>query len=570
MQPGANEIIISGFTPTADEHSIKVDGKGSATITDMMVELIPNPDSYEDIYPESEDDVESEDAQSESDFESDATKALAKEKKRNDDLLMEADEEKKATASRLAMLERFGQSFENDRPSDLKGCISAYSDERKKAFKTHKDNEDRIENLKKERVQILKRQAKDSKLSMKAKEKASKEKLKKLEKKKKLHQERSLAKRRLKEQRIQFWPRKVYRVILSLDTISELTPATSRRGSTDSLAKPVLESPSLEACQISLSVSYITHSAYWSPRYDLSLDTVTSSGLITYRAEYCNTTSETWNEAQIILSTSQTTFQGLGEPIPTMLPWHIRLGKGPSGAEDGASGAFMSLSETTTRGGGPMNVTSNAIKPRHVLFGLNGVSVAPQEATFMGQHQAAQSMQRQQHMQQQYMRQQQMQLPQAQRVQHQAKNSPAGLSSSFTVDPNVGHSNSSIQLNARVPEGNRALQDYQMQIMLLEQQKKKRLHKARQEQMPSGSDDYDECSDEFNAETIVPDLPTLDAQESEWNESGYVHFGKARSYPNPKSEPQDPHPEKEVLLDACTCLFEHTGEEAKLTATLIA
>jgi hypothetical protein len=30
LQPGANEITIYGLTPTADESSIKVDGKGSA------------------------------------------------------------------------------------------------------------------------------------------------------------------------------------------------------------------------------------------------------------------------------------------------------------------------------------------------------------------------------------------------------------------------------------------------------------------------------------------------------------------------------------------------------------
>lgn len=72
-----------GFTPTADETSIKVDGKGSVTITDTTVELIPNPDNYEDVYPESADDAqESEDHQSESEPDSDAAKALAEQKKR--------------------------------------------------------------------------------------------------------------------------------------------------------------------------------------------------------------------------------------------------------------------------------------------------------------------------------------------------------------------------------------------------------------------------------------------------------------------------------------------------------
>ncbi len=591
-----------GLTPTADENSIKVDGKGSATITDMMVELIPNPDKYEHVYPESEDDAvaeESDDDQSESDPEPDATKALAEEKTRNDDSMMEANEEKKAAASRLGMLESYGRSFENDRPSDLQGCIAAYRIERRNAFQVYKESEDKIKSFEKERVKILKRQAKDSKINLKEKEKASKQRLKKFEQKQKLLQEKLAAKHRLKEERVQFWPRKVYKITLSLDTNSELTPASSRRESIDSLAKPTLESSS-ESCQISLSVSYITNSAYWSPRYDLSLDTVTGSALIVYRAEYCNTTSETWKDAQVILSTSQTTFQGL-EPIPTMLPWHIRLGKALFGGGDGTSGALMSPYETENRRGGPMNVNIKFIEPRHKLFGLNGVSLAPQQVAFKGQHQAMQNVQRQQQMQQQYAQQQQLQvLPAPSNIfgstnpttkpqttsgslfaPHSASGgglfgnnnattqgasggglfgninattqgaSGGGLFGSNTATTQGSSIFSNIRANTQgassspfgstdtstnaassnsgnfgagnaTSGGNHALQDYQMQMMLLEQQNKKRMLMARQEQdtLSGAGGNFDEVY----AETIVPELPTLSTLESEWNESGYVHF----------------------------------------------
>lgn len=195
-KPGANEIQIIGLTPTADESSIKVDGKGSATITDMMVELIPNPDSYLDVYPESDDeDEDSDDDQSESEPESDATKALAEKKKQNDDAIMEANEEKKAAASRLAMLESYGRSFEKDRPGDLKDCMVVYREERKKAFETHKWSEDKIKALEKERVKILKQQVKESKVVMKEKAKAAKENVKRLEKKQKLREEKLTIKR---------------------------------------------------------------------------------------------------------------------------------------------------------------------------------------------------------------------------------------------------------------------------------------------------------------------------------------------------------------------------------------
>ena len=520
-----------GFTPTADENSIKVDGKGSATITDMMVELIPNPENFDDVYPESEDDAEeSEDDQSESEPELPATKALAEEKTRNDDSIMEANEEKKAAASRLAMLESYGRSFEKDRPSDLESCIVAYREERKKAFEVYKESEHRIKNLEKERVRILKRQARDTKANVKEKTKASKEKLKKLEKKQKSLREKFTAKRRLKEERAQFWPRKVYRVTLSLDTYSELTPASSRRGSVNSLAKPTLEGSSSEACEISLSVSYITHSAYWSPTYDLSLDTVTNSGLIIYRAEYCNTTSESWKDAQVVLSTSQAAFQGLGEPIPTMLPWHIRLSKEGSGT---GSGALMSNYEIENRRKGPSNILSKPIEPRNMLFGLSGTSFAPQQVSFKGQHQATQNVQRQNQLQQHYVQQQQMPQPQSNTVQpygnFQQQSAAAGLFGGSNAATNVASSRSaafgSSTAGRTVSAGDHATQDYQMQLMLLEQQNKKRMLLARQEQdRLSGAGGYDEDSDEYKAETVVPDLPTLGTQESEWNESGYVHL----------------------------------------------
>lgn len=505
------------MTPTADESSIKVDGKGSATITDMMVELIPNPDSYQDVYPESdEEDEDSDDNQSESEPESDATKALAEEKKQNDDSIMEANEEKEAAASCLSMLEKFGLSFERNRPSDLKDCMTGYREERKKAFEIHKWSEEEIKALEKERAKILKNQVKESKVAMKEKKKAAKENLKRLEKTQKVRQEKLNARRRLKEERVQFWPRKVYRVILSLDTNFDMTPACSRRGSIDSLAK-VTESQSSDSCHISLSLSYITHSAYWAPCYDLSITTTNSTGLIVYRAEFCNTTSETWKDAHVILSTSQTAFQGLGEPIPTLLPWHVRLGKTLSGTSDSTSGALMSNYEMENRRKSPTNVASKSIEPRSLLFGLSGVSLAPQQATFKGQQQAMQHMQRQHQVQQQYVQQQQMQQPQAQGAQQQ--NAPAGLFGSSNMRSSLASSNSAFgSLSAGNPssEESHALQDYQMQMMSLEQQKKKRMKKARQEQdIVSGAGD----PDDGNADTIIPELPTLGTQESEWTES---------------------------------------------------
>ena len=81
--------------------------------------------------------------------------------------------------------------------------------------------------------------------------------------------------------------------------------------------------------------------------------------------------------------------------IPTMLPWHIKLSKGFQGT-DGTSGALMSIYEMENRRRGPMNVTSQPVEPRNALFGLSGVSFAPQQVRFKGQHQAIQNVHKQQ------------------------------------------------------------------------------------------------------------------------------------------------------------------------------
>ena len=83
-----------------------------------------------------------------------------------------------------------------------------------------------------------------------------------------------------------------------------------------------------------------------------------------------------------------------------------------------------------------------------------------------------------------------------------ANYNPTPFGSSSAVNPSSG--------------SNHALQDYQTQMLLLEQQNQNRMRMVHEEQETkskaggNGGDD---------AETIIPDLPTLSTQESEWNES---------------------------------------------------
>ena len=192
---------------------------------------------------------------------------------------------------------------------------------------------------------------------------AQAEKAQILQKKRQEAEDKRTAKLRRHNERARFWPRKAYQVTLSLSTESNLTPASSRRESIGS------EGTCLDPQRVSLSLTYTTHSAWWTPRYDLSLDTTKKTGRIIYRAECCNTTSETWKDARVILSTSRTIFQGLGEPIPQMLPWSVHLDK--IQGKDSTNGALRSNHELQykSKSRKEMDTFGKRLPPRITLFG---------------------------------------------------------------------------------------------------------------------------------------------------------------------------------------------------------
>ncbi|KAL9027673.1 MAG: hypothetical protein Q9196_003838 [Gyalolechia fulgens] len=375
LNPGPNEITIYGITPTADESSIKVEGTGAGTITDMTIDLVDNREHYKDVYPSDPDEAETSDTGTalESDTEPPEIQGLTSQIEKLELSIKEANEERNSAQGRLTMLDNYARSLTTSRPDDIAACVDAYQTERAKAFESHKNGESR---LKTHEIEIRKIKGKKFKILTKLKEttrKADHARNKNREKKDREKQRKINEKMCLEQERIRYWPKKVYKVVLCLDANSGLTPTSSRRGSFDSLGKTPLSPPSnvqskmdskgSGMCRIDLSFSYITYSASWSPRYDLALDTPSKSGSITYRAEFRNTTSETWRDTKVVLSTSQTSFQGLGEPIPQIQPWHIRLAKGVG--EHATDEALFSRFESNNRGlFGP-----KPQPPRRQLFG---------------------------------------------------------------------------------------------------------------------------------------------------------------------------------------------------------
>ncbi|RFU28444.1 hypothetical protein B7463_g7875, partial [Scytalidium lignicola] len=335
LEPGLNQIIIDGLAPTVDEHSIKVDGIGAATITDLSVDLLPNREIYEEIYP-SDSEEEETDEEEESEFEDAAVTAIEEKIKDLNVLLLDAQEKTHSAAGRLKICDNYGASITQNPPpsTELENAVKVYYAEREKIYLDHKTSTATTEKIQEQIKKLEKEKWKVGTAALKAREKARRVKQKMLDKKQRKLDEARKEKARIKAERDSFWPKKVYRVTISLEP-STWTPSSSRRGSLDSdsmvklASSPSKESPEthLSPGTVNISLSYITYSASWSPRYDLSLNTVSCTGILEYGAELRNTTSETWKDAKVILSTSQASFQGLADSIPVLQPWHVRLVK---------------------------------------------------------------------------------------------------------------------------------------------------------------------------------------------------------------------------------------------------
>ncbi|KAF8854047.1 hypothetical protein BDZ45DRAFT_677222 [Acephala macrosclerotiorum] len=386
LQPGANQIVIDGLAPTVDEHSIKVEGTGSATITDVTVDLLPNREVYEDIYPSDSED-ESDEEEDESDDEVEEMKVINEKLKQLSIQLQEEQEKINSAAHRLKICDAFGNSVEKTRPppNELETLVKAYTDERKKIYTDHERATQEVDRIREDMSKTEKQKLKVAKAVVKANEKVNKEKAKLKEKKLRKKAEIFKEKQRIKTERESFWPKKVYCVTINLEP-SSFTPGSSRRNSIDgdtivnvptphaNLATSGFHEPSkqpLKADEISLSISYITYSASWAPRYELSLNTIKNTGLLEYGAELKNTTSETWRDARVILSTSQTSFSGLSETIPTLLPWHVRLQKG---GRNGESALFSSYELDAKKKEWNQSTGEQSQKPRWEVFGRDNSS----------------------------------------------------------------------------------------------------------------------------------------------------------------------------------------------------
>ncbi|SCO05510.1 uncharacterized protein FFMR_13183 [Fusarium fujikuroi] len=391
LKPGVNEISIFGLSPTIDKNSVTVEGSGAATITGISVEFLPNRELFDEVYPNSDDDDNNSDSDEEEE-EGDPPEVphyrqlletktklieLKDEQQRAREIIGNADE-------RIKVLDIYSKSLDKREGVNISEMLDTYKQEHQKAFEERlvgvqreRDLTEAISKVTKEQMRLNKLGSKFQKKEAKNKARIQKAVQKKQEQRQKRQEEKRKEKERIRNERSRCWPLFCYTIHIQLEVSSSYTPASSRRESVSSevelVQRPRSKTADLEeTSSCNLVLSYVTNSAFWTPSYDIQLSTVDSTGTLCFDAGLHNTTSETWENCKITLSTSQATSSSLDEPIPSLTPWHIKLGnrKSPSG-ETGAFESVVELQQQATwrnKKQGPQQPPNF----RREMFGLPG------------------------------------------------------------------------------------------------------------------------------------------------------------------------------------------------------
>ncbi|KAK7957820.1 hypothetical protein PG988_012668 [Apiospora saccharicola] len=402
LKAGENQITIIGLTPTVDQDSIKVEGTGSAIITDMAVELLPNREIFEDVYPEYDDEDESSD--SDADNSSSDPEGVDEEERANavmgdvrERIRIAEDDENRASEiidsakRRLQILDGHGNlmtTHSQNKVSEVKidEGLATYRAEREKIFADiqggrvqQREIQDQLRRLRKEESRMARQYQRETANADKRKRKQSREKRKEKQRAARKQQEVQREQTRVRRERESFWPKKVYSIRISLDANAFITPGSSRRNSIASSGDGVeVVSPQnpeknsdVTGSTCDLSISYVTTDAYWSPAYDMALSTTANTGHVCFDAQLTNRTSETWSNCKITLSTPQADFSGLNDTIPTLIPWRVRL-TGRAGHGFSNNDIMFSRDEQSHRAAWADKQTgrSNAQQPRAELFGV--------------------------------------------------------------------------------------------------------------------------------------------------------------------------------------------------------
>ncbi|KAI0466028.1 hypothetical protein F4859DRAFT_341122 [Xylaria cf. heliscus] len=364
LKAGTNQIAIIGLTPTLDENSVKIDGTGHALITNLVIELLPNREIFDNIFTEPDDvDDKSDDSDidlSEQDDDDPELKTILDQIRQLEDENKAALEAVRSAESRLAILEAYGRAMaagnEGHSKTSFEDGLKIYRNGRAGIFRDHREGQIKVEDISKKMRTLKKQEGRLCKRIAKRRAKARVARDKEIERQRRKDVEQVKERERVRKERELYWPKKVYVITVSIDV-----KATSDD-------EPTHDGVDVKTCDLTLS--YATSHAFWSPTYDMSLSTISGSGVLYFDARLTNYTSETWDKCTIALSTSQTEFSGLSEPIPTLVPWNVAL---TLKFIPGTPGIMYSNDETRSRN--PPPTVQNTRFRRHELFGVERPSV---------------------------------------------------------------------------------------------------------------------------------------------------------------------------------------------------
>lgn len=316
-EAGLNEITISDLTFLADPDSVRVAGTTDnhpARINDLTIDLVPNNQSSVSDFSDSESDLEDVDEDEEPATLKTANEALEKVVTK----MNEVEERLASARQEMSLVEQYASTVASNTasmivpdPKTMKDTLDLYNKQRTALFDATTTFNDVLAELEKERVK--KRKAHDK--EKRAHSKATRAKAEERKKKKADKEERQREKNEKKPEKF----RSVHRVRITIELPSSDLTRTAQGSDTD-------ETEVFR--EATLTLTYTTTSASWTPHYDLRLDTTNPSlSSLTYRAHFTNRTYETWSQAAITLSTSQASFGGLKEKIPQMEGWRVTLTK---------------------------------------------------------------------------------------------------------------------------------------------------------------------------------------------------------------------------------------------------
>ncbi|KAF5857067.1 hypothetical protein ETB97_006311 [Aspergillus alliaceus] len=249
---GQHELTISGLDPKVDVDSIRIEGTGAATITDIQTEIVPRREMLEDVYPVVSDEGEG-----------------------SEDLAVGVESE--------------GEELGGDDP-ELRAVRAEIAE---------------VEMYARQRAAALERYHWAGVAVAEG--------------------ERELDRLARRRDRIEAKHRRAGQVVVHLDSQLVVTPGSSRRSSIFERSYGDASDTARGPIDVTLRLSYVVPGVRWSPRYELRINTPSSSARMAYRAELRNSSSETWKDARVTLSTSQASFSGLEQRIPSLQPWHIKL-----------------------------------------------------------------------------------------------------------------------------------------------------------------------------------------------------------------------------------------------------